>query len=66
MKFLMRRCPNCGRYTFKEVCPVCGSKTVVPHPPRFSPEDKFVKYRVMAKMMATKAPPSDEGDRQGS
>ena len=66
MKFLMRRCPNCGRYTFKETCPVCGGKTVVPHPPRFSPEDRFVKYRIMAKMMLTKAPPSSEADKRGS
>ncbi len=49
MKWLMRRCDNCGRYTFKEVCPVCGSKTRVPHPPRFSPEDKYVAYRVKVK-----------------
>ena len=49
MKWLMRRCSSCGRYTFKEVCPVCGTPTRVPHPPRFSPEDKYVKYRIMAK-----------------
>ncbi len=66
MKFLMRRCPNCGRYTFKEVCPVCGSETVVPHPPRFSPEDKYVKYRIMAKRLLTKERPSNGDDRQGN
>jgi len=49
LKWLMRRCDNCGRYTFKEKCPVCGSPTRVPHPPRFSPEDKYVKYRLMIK-----------------
>jgi len=64
MKFLMRRCPHCGRYTFKETCPVCGSPTVVPHPPRFSPEDKYVKYRILAKL--TKEHPSSEGNRQSS
>ncbi|WP_075050219.1 RNA-protein complex protein Nop10 [Ignicoccus islandicus] len=51
MKWLMRQCPNCGRYTFKETCPVCGTPTKVPHPPRFSPEDKYVKYRIMAKYL---------------
>ncbi|NPA85244.1 MAG: RNA-protein complex protein Nop10 [Crenarchaeota archaeon] len=50
MKFLMRKCLNCGRYTFKDECPVCGSRTVVPHPPRFSPEDRYVKYRIMMKL----------------
>ncbi len=66
MKFLMRRCPNCGRYTFKEVCPVCGNETVVPHPPRFSPEDKYVKYRIMAKRLLTKEHPSNGDDKQGN
>ncbi|MEM0025082.1 MAG: RNA-protein complex protein Nop10 [Zestosphaera sp.] len=49
MRFLMRKCLNCGRYTLKEVCPVCGSQTTCPHPPRFSPRDKYVSYRVLAK-----------------
>ncbi len=51
MRFLMRKCPKCGRYTFQERCPVCGTRTVVPHPPRFSPVDKYVKYRVIMKEM---------------
>ncbi len=55
MKWIMRRCPECGRYTMKEVCPVCGVKTYVPHPPRFSPEDKYVKYRLMMKLMAQRS-----------
>ncbi len=49
MRFLMRKCPKCGRYTFKEMCPVCGTPTVSAHPPRFSPEDKWGKYRREAK-----------------
>ncbi len=36
MHFRIRKCPNCGRYTLKEVCPVCGSETKVAHPPRAS------------------------------
>ncbi len=66
MKFLMRKCSRCGRYTFKETCPVCGSETYVPHPPRFSPEDKYVKYRILAKLAATKGRPSSEAGKQGS
>ena len=45
MHFRIMKCPNCGRYTLKEVCPVCGSETKVAHPPRFSPEDPYGKYR---------------------
>ncbi|MFN3267683.1 MAG: RNA-protein complex protein Nop10 [Zestosphaera sp.] len=60
MKFLMRKCLNCGRYTLKEVCPVCGSRTVCPHPPRFSPKDKYVRYRVLAKYS------SSEGSSESS
>lgn len=46
MKFLMRKCTKCGRYTLKEVCPICGSTTVSPHPAKFSPTDKYAKYRI--------------------
>jgi len=37
----MRKCKNCKLYTFKEFCPKCGEKTVLPYPPKFSPEDKY-------------------------
>ena len=49
MKWKLRKCPIDGIYTLKDTCPLCGSKTIVPHPPRFSPEDKFVKYRIEIK-----------------
>jgi len=49
MQWIIRRCINCKIYTIKEICPRCGSKTVVPHPPRFSPDDKYVMYRVRMK-----------------
>ncbi|AJC72091.1 ribosome biogenesis protein Nop10 [Thermococcus guaymasensis DSM 11113] len=45
MRFRIRKCPECGRYTLKEICPVCGAKTKVAHPPRFSPEDPYGEYR---------------------
>ncbi len=45
MKVIMRKCGKCGRYTLKGVCPVCGSKTFMPIPPRFSIEDPYGKYR---------------------
>ncbi len=45
MKVIMRKCANCGRYTLKEKCPICGGKTYMPIPPRFSPEDPYGRYR---------------------
>ena len=47
MKVNMRRCSMCGRYTLKERCPICGGKTFMPIPPKFSPEDPYGKYRRM-------------------
>jgi len=41
----MRRCPRCGRYSLDMSCPACGEKTCCPFPPRYSPEDRYGKYR---------------------
>ncbi|MEA1904506.1 MAG: RNA-protein complex protein Nop10 [Candidatus Hadarchaeota archaeon] len=41
----MRKCSDCGRYTLKEKCTSCGGKTISPHPPKFSPQDPYGKYR---------------------
>ncbi|MDK6027958.1 RNA-protein complex protein Nop10 [Ignisphaera sp. 4213-co] len=49
MKWRIKKCPKCNLYTLKDLCPKCGSKTIVPHPPRFSPEDKYVEYRLRSK-----------------
>ncbi|NPA74594.1 MAG: RNA-protein complex protein Nop10 [Euryarchaeota archaeon] len=49
MHTLIRKCKKCGIYTLKEVCPVCGARTVEALPPRFSPEDHYGKYRRMLK-----------------
>ncbi|ADX85109.1 RNA-protein complex protein Nop10 [Saccharolobus islandicus] len=49
MKWKMKKCPKDNTYTFKDICPVCGYKTMIPHPSRFSPEDKYVKYRIELK-----------------
>lgn len=45
MRFYIRKCSKCGRYTLKETCPVDNTPTVNPHPPKFSPQDKYAKYR---------------------
>lgn len=49
MKAYMRRCPACGRYTLDYLCPVCGADTECPIPARYSPEDRYGKYRRMTK-----------------
>ncbi len=43
---LMKKCVVCGKYTIKQgSCPYCGGEIASPHPPKFSPEDKYAKYR---------------------
>ncbi|MEO9319411.1 MAG: RNA-protein complex protein Nop10 [Nitrososphaera sp.] len=46
MKHLIRRCEACLTYTLKLTCPKCGGHTVDPHPARYSPDDKYVRYRI--------------------
>jgi len=48
----MARCMGCGSYTLKGTCPDCNGNTSTPHPPRFSPEDKYGKYRRQLKALA--------------
>jgi H/ACA ribonucleoprotein complex subunit 3 len=51
MVWLLKRCDQCGSYTLKRsVCPYCGGGLRVPHPPKFSPDDKYLKYRMALKM----------------
>ena len=49
VKARMRKCEACGEYTLREVCVRCGARTVSPLPPRFSPTDRYGKYRRMLK-----------------
>jgi len=51
-KWLLRRCVSCGRYTLKTECPYCGGEVRVPHPAKFSIDDKYAKYRVKMRMEA--------------
>jgi H/ACA ribonucleoprotein complex subunit 3 len=32
----------------KDICKECGKKTVSPRPPKYSPEDKYARYRRIA------------------
>jgi len=45
MRASIRKCCDCGRYTLKIKCPVCGGRTIMSIPPKFSPEDPYGKYR---------------------
>ncbi|MCJ7770453.1 RNA-protein complex protein Nop10 [Candidatus Bathyarchaeota archaeon] len=50
VKFLLRRCKTCGKYTLDvERCPLCGGEVKVPQPGKFSPDDRYSKYRRMLK-----------------
>ena len=46
LRFLLRRCPKDYHYTLKEICPLCKEETVSAHPAKFSPDDKYMKYRL--------------------
>jgi H/ACA ribonucleoprotein complex subunit 3 len=46
MKHLIRKCPDCNTYTLKQTCSRCNAPTVDPHPPKYSPDDKYVRYRI--------------------
>ena len=50
MVWLLRRCEKCGKYTFKTgTCPTCNGAVHIPHPAKFSPDDKYLKYRIALK-----------------
>ena len=46
MKTLIRKCNYCNVYTMEETCQKCGNKTVMAIPMKYSPTDKFKKYRL--------------------
>ncbi len=41
----IRKCAGCGRYTLSYDCPVCGERTIIPVPARYSPDDRMGEYR---------------------
>ena len=42
-------CDDCKKYSLKEICSVCDKKTRTPKPAKFSPLDKYGKYRRLYK-----------------
>ena len=56
MPWLLRKCVECGRYTLKrDKCPYCGGHVRIPHPAKFSPDDRYSKYRRLMKKLAEKS-----------
>lgn len=50
MVWLLRKCEECGKYTLRlDGCPYCGGVVHIPHPAKFSPDDKYLKYRMALK-----------------
>jgi len=41
----IRKCLNDQHYTLEKNCPRCGKETVLPKPPKFSPQDKYAALR---------------------
>ncbi len=38
-------CKYCDEYTLQNRCPRCNEKTIINHPARFSPQDRYGTYR---------------------
>ncbi|NAZ25246.1 MAG: RNA-protein complex protein Nop10 [Thermofilum sp.] len=48
---VLRYCPRCQLYTLQQdKCPRCGGPVRVPHPAKYSPEDRYGEYRRKAKL----------------
>jgi H/ACA ribonucleoprotein complex subunit 3 len=45
MRWQMRKCVKCASYGLSPKCRVCGGETVLPHPPKFSPDDRYLRMR---------------------
>jgi H/ACA ribonucleoprotein complex subunit 3 len=50
-KWLLRKCVKCEKYTLEtKKCPYCGGELRIPHPAKFSIDDKYAEYRVKMRM----------------
>ena len=45
MRSKIKKFRSCDLYTLKENCPICGASTSQTKPARFSPEDRYGRYR---------------------
>ncbi len=48
------KCKSCKVYTMNKECPKCGQETVKPVPPKYSPADKYGRYRRKVKLQSFK------------
>ncbi|MBI4154625.1 RNA-protein complex protein Nop10 [Candidatus Woesearchaeota archaeon] len=51
MKIEIRKCPKCLEYTLKSLCEKCKSVTITIKPAKYSPEDRYGRYRRLAKKL---------------
>ena len=49
MRFQLRKCPECKSYTLRDICKKCDEETKSVHPAKFSPDDKYLRYRIADK-----------------
>jgi len=42
----MRKCKSCSTYTIEKNCPKCSGETTTSRPAKFSPDDRYVRYRI--------------------
>ncbi len=47
MRSSILHCKKCNTFTLQNICSICNGNTSNPLPPKFSPEDKYGKYRRM-------------------
>ena len=49
MKFQLRKCNDCKIYSLRDKCKICNKETISVHPAKFSPDDKYMRYRILEK-----------------
>lgn len=53
-KWRLRKCIKCGRYTLNvKECPECGEVVSMPHPGKFSLDDKYLRYKMAMRIGRT-------------
>ncbi len=43
-------CQTCEKYTMEQKCTTCNKPTSIPRPPKYTPDDKYTKYRAEIKI----------------
>ena len=49
MRFQLRKCTKSELYTLKDECKKCNDITKSVHPAKFSPDDRYLRYRIAEK-----------------